>query len=55
MVATPLIIAPDMTSDQFWSIFAMPIGLMICFWPAVLAWMLAGVNGDTKEGADKKD
>ena len=31
-----------MTFDQFWSIFAMPIGLMICFTPIVIAWLLAG-------------
>ncbi len=30
-----------MSLDQFWSIFAMPIGLLICFGPAVVAWLLA--------------
>ena len=33
-----------MTTDQFWSFFAMPIGLMICFSPIVIAWLLAGKN-----------
>jgi hypothetical protein len=30
-----------MTSDQFWSIFAMPIGLLVCFGPAVAVWLAA--------------
>ncbi|MCZ7636571.1 MAG: hypothetical protein M5U12_11440 [Verrucomicrobia bacterium] len=30
-----------MSWDQFWSIFAMPIGLMICFGPMVVAWLAA--------------
>jgi hypothetical protein len=25
--------------DKFWSIFAMPIGLFICFGPALLVWL----------------
>jgi hypothetical protein len=30
-----------MSTDQFWSIFAMPIGLLICFGPAVAVWLVA--------------
>ena len=30
-----------MSYDQFWSIFAMPIGLLICFGPAVVVWLAA--------------
>lgn len=30
-----------MTSDQFWSIFVMPIGLLICSAPMVIAWLIA--------------
>lgn len=30
-----------MTSDQFWSIFAMPIGLLMCAGPMVIAWLIA--------------
>lgn len=26
--------------DKFWSIFAMPIGLMMCFGPALVVWWL---------------
>jgi hypothetical protein len=25
--------------DKFWSVFAMPIGLFICFGPALLVWL----------------
>jgi hypothetical protein len=30
--------APDM--DKFWSIFTMPIGLLLCFGPAFFVWFL---------------
>jgi hypothetical protein len=30
-----------MTSDQFWSIFVMPIGLLICAGPMIIAWLMA--------------
>lgn len=30
-----------MSYDQFWSFFAMPIGLLLCFGPAVAAWLVA--------------
>lgn len=36
-----------MKSDVFWSLFAMPIGLIICFGPALIAWALC----DSKEEA----
>lgn len=26
--------------DKFWSIFAMPIGVAMCFGPAMLVWWL---------------
>lgn len=26
--------------DKFWSVFAMPIGLALCFGPAVIVWWL---------------
>ncbi len=31
-----------MKSDVFWSLFAMPIGVMLCFGPAIIAWLVAG-------------
>jgi len=30
-----------MKADVFWSLFAMPIGLTICFGPALIAWLLS--------------
>lgn len=36
--------------DKFWSIFSMPIGLLFCFGPAIIAWILAERN---KQRADK--
>lgn len=43
-----------MTSDQFWSFFAMPIGLMICFAPIVVAWLLSASDGSAKEASKKR-
>jgi hypothetical protein len=40
-----------MTMDMFWSWFAMPIGLTICFWPFLLAWYLA----ERKDASRKSD
>jgi hypothetical protein len=30
--------------DWFWSIFTMPLGVAICFGPAVLVWWLTRKN-----------
>jgi len=39
--------------DKFWSIFSMPIGLALCFGPAVLVWWL---TRDKEElAAEKKE
>jgi hypothetical protein len=35
--------------DKFWSVFAMPIGLALCFGPAVIVWWL------TKDKASNPD
>ncbi len=37
--------------DKFWSIFTMPIGLMMCFGPIVIAWFIHG----TEDKPSKKD
>lgn len=29
-----------MLNDKFWSMFAMPIGVLICFGPCIVAWLL---------------
>jgi hypothetical protein len=36
--------------DKFWSVFAMPIGLALCFGPAVIVWWLTKGKGS---GPDK--
>ena len=38
-----------MTMDMFWSWFAMPIGLMLCFSPLVIAWIIAERKGSSSE------
>lgn len=39
-----------MTSDQFWSIFVMPIGLLICAGPMIIAWLVAEFrNPDSRD------
>jgi hypothetical protein len=37
--------------DAFWSIFAMPIGVVMCFGPAMLIWWLV----DSKKSAPPTD
>jgi hypothetical protein len=37
--------------DAFWSFFAMPIGVTICFGPAVVVWWFTR----EKEEAEKRD
>jgi len=41
-----------MTSDVFWNFFAMPIGLMICFGPVVIGWLLSGPNRPAEDDRD---
>jgi len=36
--------------DAFWSIFAMPIGVALCFGPAMVVWWL---TEGQKKSADK--
>ena len=31
--------------EKFWSVFAMPIGLLFCFTPALIAWLTAELGG----------
>jgi hypothetical protein len=38
-----------MKSDVFWSLFAMPIGLLICFGPALVVWLLSGFDEPSTE------
>jgi hypothetical protein len=41
-----------MPFDAWVSILVMPIGVLICFGPALLVWVLAEMKGE--EPADKK-
>jgi hypothetical protein len=43
-----------MTSDQFWSIFTMPIGLLLCFSPVVIAWLIAESKAKAKASSGNK-
>jgi len=36
-----------MSSDQFWSLFCMPIGLFICFGPVIVGWLIAELKDPT--------
>ncbi len=39
-----------MNSETFWSVGAMPIGLVVCFAPAIIAWIAMGAGSkDTSE------
>jgi len=46
----PAIYAAVMNSETFWSVAAMPIGLVVCFAPAIIAWIAMGAGSkDTSE------
>jgi hypothetical protein len=36
--------------ETFWSICAMPIGLLVCFAPAIIAWVAMGAG--SKESSE---
>lgn len=38
--------------EKFWSFFTMPIGVALCFGPAVLVWWL---TRDKDQSAEKKE
>lgn len=38
--------------DKFWSIMAMPIGVALCFGPAMLVWWL---TRDKKSAGDERE
>jgi hypothetical protein len=38
--------------DKFWSIFTMPLGVALCFGPAMLVWWLT--DGRKKSADDKQ-
>ena len=40
--------------DKFWSICAMPIGLALCFGPAIVAWLLAEWRTPTRQESNAR-
>jgi hypothetical protein len=40
--------------DQFWSVLSMPIGLMLCFTPILIAWILNEVRNDPINKKERK-
>ena len=43
-----------MPFDAYVSILAMPVGVMICFGPALIVWLRAELKGPTEDPNDKK-
>jgi hypothetical protein len=43
---------PTVDMDQFWSVLSMPIGLMLCFTPVLIAWV---INENRKKPEEKKE
>ena len=42
--------------DKFWSILTMPIGVLLCFGPALLVWIRMELKDSKADGdQDKKD
>jgi hypothetical protein len=41
--------------DKFWSIFTMPIGVALCFGPAVLVWWLTRDKNPPPSDGEKRD
>jgi len=35
--------------DKFWSILCVPIGISLCFGPALIAWVVAELKSSDKE------
>lgn len=40
--------------DKFISICAMPIGVLICFGPALVIWVIAELKDPSQDASDKK-
>jgi hypothetical protein len=40
--------------DGYISILAMPIGVLICFGPALLIWVFAELKDPSQDASDKK-
>ena len=44
----------DYFDENLWGIFAMPVGLLLCFGPVVVAWMLTKDEVPASEKSDPK-
>ena len=51
-VHTPQFSAPVM--DKFWSIFTMPMGVALCFGPAIVVWWLTRDKEPACDDSKKK-
>lgn len=40
--------------DGYISILAMPIGVIVCFGPALVIWVMAELKDPSKDASDKK-
>jgi hypothetical protein len=38
--------------DKFWSVFTMPLGVAMCFGPAMIIWWLTKGNKPDGDGSD---
>ena len=45
----------DYIDDNFWGVLAMPVGLLICFGPVLVAWALAEFREPSPEIAKADD
>jgi hypothetical protein len=41
--------------DKFWSIFSMPIGMIICFAPAIFVWWITQDKNPSSPDGDEPD
>jgi len=40
--------------DKFWSVFTFPIGVLICFGPALVAWLIEEFKTPPPEKKDER-
>ena len=48
-------VASDQIMDKFWSIFCMPIGVLFCFGPVLVAWWLTERQHTKSRASNKRD
>jgi hypothetical protein len=40
--------------DKFWSVFTFPLGVLICFGPAIVAWLIEELKSPPSEQDDHR-